>query len=142
MRALILFATAFALAAPAFAQQKASFIDGTYTFAPGACDKLKALAAGGAQSVSTVPWYVTADGISFWEGGCSFSKISKGKKKDEWKVVAACSENDEEYTESYTFRRTSPTGFAVTLTSPGTAAKDAKPVQYERCDVGKIPDPR
>ena len=142
MRRFILLATALALASPAFAQQKVSFIDGTYTFAPGACEKLKALAAGGTQAVMTVPWYVTADGISFWEGGCGFSKITKGKRKGEWRVVAACMEEEEESTESYIFRRTLPGEFEVTLTTPGISADQAKPVRYTRCDVGKIPDPQ
>ncbi len=133
---------AYAVATPAVASQKASFIDGTYTFAPGACDKLKALAAGGPQSIGTVPWYVTPDGISFWEGGCSFDKIAKGKRKGEWNITAACTEEADEYTETYTFRRVKPGTFAVTLTTPGTKPADAKPKTYTRCDVGKIPEPQ
>jgi hypothetical protein len=127
---------------PAEAGQKAYFIDGHYTFAPGACDKLKALAAGGPQGVTSVPWYVTADGISFWEGGCSFEKISKGKRANEWRVVASCSEEVEEFTESYLFRRAGPGKFRVTLTTPGTKPADAKPKLYTRCDVGPIPEPQ
>jgi hypothetical protein len=143
MRKLILILTGLALATPALAQQTASFINGTHTFAPGACDKLKALAAGGIQAVSTVPWYVDEDGISYWEGGCSFSKISKGKGRNEWKMVARCSENaDVETTETYTWRRISSTRFMVTLTTPGTSAADRKPVRYTRCAVGEIPSPQ
>jgi hypothetical protein len=66
--------------APEKPSDKARFFHGTYTFALGACAKLKALAAGGVQAISTVPWYVTEDGVSSWEGGCSFTKISKGKR--------------------------------------------------------------
>jgi hypothetical protein len=142
MRAIILLATAITLTAPALAQQKAEFIDGTYVFADGACDKLKALAAGGTESISTVPWYVTADGIRFWEGGCGFSKVSKGKHKHEWHVVASCQEEIEESIESYVFRRTKPGQFEVTLNTPGITTDESKPVLYTRCDVGKIPDPQ
>jgi hypothetical protein len=130
------------LALPAHAQLKAKFIDGTYVFTVDGCAKLKALAAGGNQSISTVPWYVTADGISYWEGGCGFTKIKPGKKKNEWKVTASCGEEDGESTESYTYLKTSPTTFSVTLTTPGASADDQKPVTYTRCDVGPIPDPQ
>jgi hypothetical protein len=131
------------LALPAQAQLKASFIKGTYVFAPGACDKLKALAAGGVQSVETVPWYVTADGISYWEGGCGFSKIEPGQKKREWLVTAECGEGADESTstESYSFVGRTPTSFFVTLTTPGASEKDREPVIYRRCDVGPIPPP-
>ncbi len=142
MRILTILLTGLALANPALAQQKASFIDGTYAFAPGACQKLKALAAGGVQAIGTVPWYVTADGISFWEGGCGFSKITKGKIRHEWKVIAACEENGDESTETYIWRRTSPTSFSVTLTTPGISPEEGKPVRYTRCDVGPIPAPQ
>jgi hypothetical protein len=142
MRHFIAVCAILTFASPAIAQHKATFIDGTYVFAPGACDKLKALAAGGTQAVTTVPWYVTADGIHFWEGGCDFSKVRKHKSKKQWNVVAACEENGEEYTESYIFRRSSPDSFDVTLTTPGTNKETAKPVRYLRCDVGKIPDPQ
>jgi hypothetical protein len=111
-------------------------------FSEGACDKLKALVAGGVQAVSTVPWHVTADGISHWEGGCSFTKITRGKRLDEWHIVAACQEEDDESTESYIFRRTRPGEFAVTLTTPGISAEEARPLRYTRCDVGPIPAPQ
>ena len=134
--------TLFALIAftlPAHAELKAPFIDGTYVFADGACDKLKSLVAGGSRGVTSVPWYVTTDGISFWEGGCGFSEITPGKKKDQWKVTAACEENGDEYVESYIFLKTSPTTFSVTLTTPGASAKERKPVTYTHCDAGEIP---
>lgn len=142
MRQILMIGVVFALAAPALAQQKADFIDGTYVFATGACDKLRVLAAGGTQAVTTVPWYVTADGISFWEGGCGFSRIRENKKKNEWHVTATCEENGNEYTETYSYRRTSPDSFLVTLTTPGAAAELAKPLAYARCDVGPIPTPQ
>jgi hypothetical protein len=130
-----------ALSTPAFAQVRADFIDGTYTFAPGACEKLKALAAGGVQAAATVPWHVTADGIGIWEGNCDFTRISKGKKNNEWHVTAACYMDADESTEHYLFKRTAPGRFDVTLTTPGTSRENAKPKHYTRCDVGKIPDP-
>jgi hypothetical protein len=139
MYKLMLILSGLATAAPAMGQQKASFIDGTYVFSPGACAKLKALAAGTTQNASTVPWHVTADGISFWEGGCSFSRIIKGKSKTEWKVEAKCGEGEDESTETYTWRRTSTKTFLVTLTTPGTTLEDRKPVRYTRCSVGPIP---
>jgi hypothetical protein len=58
MRHLVLLFITFAT--PALAQQRAEFIDGTYVFSPGACDKLHALAAGGVQAITTVPWHVIA----------------------------------------------------------------------------------
>jgi hypothetical protein len=130
------------LATPALSQQRAEFIDGTYVFSPGACDKLHALAAGGVQAITTVPWHVTADGIKFWEGGCDYKKVSKGKKNNQWHVIAACEENGDETTERYTYLRTAPGSFDVTLTTPGISPEEAKPLRYTRCDVGKIPDPQ
>jgi hypothetical protein len=128
------------LSLPAHAGVKASFLGGTYVFTGDGCAKLKALAAGGTPSISTVPWYVTADGISYWEGGCEFTKVRPGKK-NQWKVTAACGEEDGESTETYTYLKTSPTTFAVTLTTSGASAQERKPVTYTRCDVGPIPDP-
>ena len=129
------------LTLPAHAGLKAKFIDGTYVFTSDGCAKLKALAAGGNQSISTVPWYVTADGISYWEGGCGFMKIKAGKK-NHWKVTASCTEEIDESIESYTYLRTSPTTFSVTLTTPGASAEDRKPVTYTRCNLGPIPEPQ
>jgi hypothetical protein len=139
MDKLIFILFGLAIATPAMAQQSASFIDGTYVFSPGACAKLKALAAGATQKASTVPWHVTADGISFWEGSCSFSRISKDKSKKEWKVEAKCGEGEDESTETYIWRRKSTNTFLVTLTTPGTTPEDRKPVRYTRCNVGPIP---
>jgi hypothetical protein len=141
MYRLIVLLAGLAMATPALAQQKARFINGTYVFSPGACTKLKALAAGTTQKASTVPWYVTADGISYWEGGCAFKKISKGKSSNEWKVVADCGDGGDAEIETYTWRRTSSASFMVTLTTPGAAPEDKKPVRYTRCAVGPIPPP-
>lgn len=141
MRLSIAVLALVSLALPAHAQLNASFIKGTYVFAPGACDKLEALAAGGVQSVNTVPWYVTVDGISYWEGGCGFSKIEPGQKKREWLVTAECGEGAEQSTESYSFVGRTPTSFFVTLTTPGASEEDRKPLIYRRCDVGPIPPP-
>lgn len=138
MRPLCLLATALTLATPAMAQQRAEFIDGTYVIAEGACEKLKALAAGSTPMISTVPFYVTADGFSFWEGGCGFASVTKSK--DAWHVIAACEENGDEYTETYSFRRSSPDSFEVTLTTPGVSDEQATPLRYTRCDVGDIPE--
>jgi hypothetical protein len=85
---------------------------------------------------------VTEDGISFWEGGCSFDKISKGRRKGEWNITAACGEEDGEYTETYIWKRVGDGKFSVTLTTPGTKPADAKPKLYTRCEVGKIPEPQ
>ena len=128
------------LAMPAHAGLKARFIDGVYVFTDDGCAKLKALAAGGTLSVGTYPWFVTADGISYWEGGCEFTKIKAGKK-NQWKVTAACGEEDGENTETYTWAKASPTTFSVTLTTPGADADQQKPVTYSRCDVdpAKLP---
>ena len=125
---------AIASTCPAQAQLKADFIDGTYVFTPDGCDKLKALAAGGTAGVMTQPWSVSADGISFWEGGCGFSKIKK-RGDEQWHVTAACEENGDEYVESYVFKRTSKSTFAVSLTTRNASADQRLPKTYTRCII-------
>jgi hypothetical protein len=140
MRAVATALAVLGLALPAHAGVKAKFLDGAYVFTDDGCAKLKSLAAGGNQNVGTYPWYVTRDGISYWEGGCEFTKIRPGKK-NQWKVTASCGEEDGESTETYTYLKTSSVTFAVTLTTPGASADDRKPVTYTRCDVdeAKLP---
>lgn len=123
-----------ACAGPALAQERAAFIDGTYVLSKKDCTKLKALKAGGPESISTVPWSVNADGISYWEGGCGWSKVKTlGGKR--WALTADCEQEVDTSVESYEYTRTSATTFAVKLTTPGTTAKERKPVTYRRCDV-------
>ncbi len=126
-----------ASASAAEVRLKADFIDGTYVFTPDGCDKLRTLAAGGTATVMTQPWSVSADGISFWEGGCDFSKIKK-RNAGQWHVMAACEENGDEYVESYLFKRTSKTTFAVSLTTKNASAEKRLPKIYTRCDVPPV----
>lgn len=119
---------------PVAAQQKASFIDGTYVLNAEGCTKLKALKHGAAESIGTVPWSVTAEGISYWEGGCGWSKV-KALEAKRWALTAECGEDIDTSVESYDYTRTSPTTFSVKLTTKGASAKERKPVSYQRCDV-------
>ena len=125
---------ALTTACPAFAGVKDDFLDGAYVFNAKACEKLKALAAGTSPAAETEPWVMRADGISFWEGGCDFSKIEKRGRKS-WHVTASCGEGPDVYVESYLFRRRSKTTFSVTLTTPGASAENRVPKRYFRCDV-------
>lgn len=119
---------------PAAAQQKAGFIDGTYVLSTEGCTKLKALKHGATESIGTVPWAVTAEGISYWEGGCGWSKVKTlGARR--WALTAACGEDIDMSVESYEYTRTSPTTFSVKLTTKGASVKERKPVSYQRCDV-------
>ena len=119
---------------PAAAQQKAGFIDGTYVLSTEGCTKLKALKHGATESIGTVPWSVTAEGISYWEGGCGWSKVKTlGARR--WALTAACGEDIDMSVESYEYTRTSPTTFSVKLTTKGASPKERKPVSYQRCDV-------
>ncbi|KAB2845950.1 MAG: hypothetical protein F9K44_16200 [Hyphomicrobiaceae bacterium] len=128
-----------AMLASAAAQQKnalkAAFIDGAYTIGTKGCAKLKAIERGGPKSLNTVPWTLDADGFHGWEGGCTFSKITEALKGKEWLIEAECAEAAEESKESYRLVRTSPTTFAITLTTPGTEAADRKPITYSRCNA-------
>jgi len=132
IRIASIFAALAMFAAPAVAQQKADFIDGTYVLNPEGCGMLKALADGATESIDTTPWTVTADGISFWEGGCGWSKVEK--KGDSWALTADC-EEEESYTENYLIRRAAPDTLTVTLTTPGAAEQDRQPHTYLKCDV-------
>ena len=124
--------TLTALAAQA--QQKAGFIDGTYVLSVDGCNKLKALKRGVPESIGTVPWSVDADGISMWEGGCGWSKVQKlGGKR--WALTAECEQEVDTSVETYEYTRTSPTTFAVKLTTKGTSKAEQKPVTYLKCDV-------
>lgn len=126
------------LASPAAeAAVKARFLDGVYAMSTEACDKLKALAKGATRSINTVPWSVDRNGFDQWEGGCSFSRIRETAKGQSWSVTSFCEGNtpDENSTESYIFKRASPTTFAVTLTTPGASAEQRQPKTYLRCDV-------
>ncbi len=119
---------------PAAAQQKAGFIDGTYVLSTDGCTKLKALKHGATESIGAVPWSVTAEGISYWEGGCGWSKVKTlGARR--WALTAACGEDIDMSVESYEYTRTSPTTFSVKLTTKGASVKERKPVSYQRCDV-------
>lgn len=119
---------------PAAAQQIAGFIDGTYVLSTDGCTKLKALKHGATESIGTVPWSVTAEGISYWEGGCGWSKVKTlGARR--WALTAACGEDIDMSVESYEYTRTSPTTFSVKLTTKGASVKERKPVSYQRCDV-------
>ena len=120
---------------PAEAGVKADFIDGSYVLYQVGCDKLKALGNGTSPSVTTQPWVTTSEGISYWEGGCHFTKITK-LKHQRWRVIADCGEEAEGSSiETYEYHRTSPTTFSVKLTTPGTTAKQRPPVTYLRCDL-------
>lgn len=128
MRAALAF-LALVNAAPALADVEAKFLDGTYVMADEACEKLKALEAGGTPSLNTVPWSVNRKGFEFWEGGCEFSKITEKKGGKTWVVTAQCSDGPEETTETYTFVKNDNGTFAVTL----EGEKEAR--TYTRCDV-------
>ena len=105
---------------PAAAQQKAGFIDGTYVLSTDGCTKLKALKHGATESIGAVPWSVTAEGISYWEGGCGWSKVKTlGARR--WALTAACGEDIDMSVESYEYTRTSPTTFSVKLTTKGAS---------------------
>ncbi len=118
-------------ALPAVGQAKATFLDGTYTMSADACGKLVAIAKGGPKSIKTVPWSVDRNGISYWEGGCGFTRITERRKNIEWLVEATCDEGPETSKEAYTWVRNADGSFAVTLKG------DKKPVRYTRCDVSK-----
>lgn len=96
-----------------------------------ACEKLQALAAGGPKSINTVPWSVGPSGISYWEGGCSFSRIVERQKGKVWDVTASCTEGPDTSTEHYTFARAGDGAFDVKLKGEKNARR------YTRCDVTK-----
>jgi hypothetical protein len=121
----------FAVATPAAAQVKATFLDGTYVMSADACEKLKRLAQGGPRSASTVPWRVDRDGFHYWEGGCGFTRIIERRKGREWQVTARCAEGPDKSIESYTFVRSADGTFAVTLKG------EKQPRRYSRCEAEK-----
>jgi len=121
------------LAAPATAAlaARASFLDGTYVMSVEACDKLKALARGATPSITTVPWSVDRKGITYWEGGCGFSRVTEVRKGSEWRIKADCEEGPNQSTEVYTWVKIEDGVYDVTVKG------DTKPVRYTRCDVKK-----
>jgi hypothetical protein len=140
MRSFVVVLLLLITAIPAQAGVKAAFIDGVYVFTGDGCDKLKSLQSGKtAPSVMTQPWTVTSDGIAFWEGSCSFSKVEKQGQKT-WRVTAECEENGDLSKEIYVWRRTSKTTFSVRLANPNTSAKGRGAKTYTRCDVS-LTDP-
>lgn len=129
---LVALACAGSAAPPqAHAKKSAAFLDGPYTMSDAACEKLQALAAGGPKSINTVPWSVARGGISYWEGGCSFSRIVERQKGKVWDVTASCTEGPDTSTERYTFARAGDGAFDVKLKGEKHARR------YTRCDVTK-----
>lgn len=131
MKPILLAAVVLAAPLSASAQQKADFIDGTYTMSSEACQKLRALAKGTKPSVSTEPWHVDRNGFHAWEGGCGFTRIVERQKGKSWDVTARCTEGPETSTERYTFVRAGEGAFDVRLKG------EKKPRRYTRCDVEK-----
>jgi hypothetical protein len=117
------------LATPAFAEVKGTFIGpGTYATAEG-CVKLKAIAAGTARNVSTVPETLTMDGFLGWEGACSFRSITETVKGKTWKASMDCYEGADEGPESDIFERLPDGSIKVTVMGKETT--------FVRCDGEK-----
>ncbi|MBL8789391.1 MAG: hypothetical protein JNM45_02775 [Rhizobiales bacterium] len=118
----------------ALAQDKADFIDGTYVLNPEGCAMLRARAVSGVENADTTPWTVSADGISFWEGGCAWSRVEK-TGENTWALAASCEDGLDSYSESYVYRRLRAGELEVTLTTEGASEKDRRPHTYLRCEA-------
>lgn len=101
--------------APAAAEVRGTFVGpGTYATAEG-CEKLKAIAAGAARNVTTVPETLTAEGFLGWEGACSFHSITEVEKGKKWTANLKCFEGADESKESDIFERLPDGSIKVTI---------------------------
>ena len=126
---LSLAAVTAVLAVPAWAEEKAAFIKGTYAM-EGRCAAWAAIEKGGDKNVETVPETLTAEGFSMWEGGCSFVSIKETVKDRQWVAKMDCAEAADESEETDTFDLDPATG-NITVTVEGNKSV------FVRCDAAK-----
>lgn len=106
--------------APVAAEVRGTFVGpGTYATVEG-CEKLRAIAAGTARNVTTVPETLTAEGFLGWEGACTFHSITEVEKGKKWTANLKCFEGADESKESDVFERLPDGRIKVTIMGNAT----------------------